>query len=521
MQYRPYQQRVHDRTIDFLKFEKGHGLVVAECSAGKSLLMAGGAEWAYNNSMRPLIVADRAKLLEQNSTKIKVPHGVVSAGLKRFEYNQDIVVGGIQTIFDKSESLGRRDIILIDECEAVGNNWQSDSRYHQLLRQYPFARVVGYTATPYTLQEGQLSWATPIEEVTYKELLDNGYCTPLTNKICDTPDYLNDVELVAKEYNLGQLSGKLSDPALIDKTVRKIIQYINATRRKKILIFCVSVDHALAVGFALNAYGEKNVDVVHGKQSEERRASVYSNFENSNERQILINVELLTKGADFPCIDCIVCLRPTESMRLWMQILGRGIRLYAGKLECLLLDFSGNLQKFGTLGNPIWKYLGSTKKKVGKAQKVCPQCESAINIGRSQCPSCDYIFLKEDVQKELKHDAEADINSDMTKAHSLEKWYPVNHILYSRNIGKDGKPDTLKVNYISGRTNLYSYICFDHPRGSWANKQALLWAKMRGDIPESVEEALEICEKWKRPKAVATRPQKGQPQFKEIYDYEW
>lgn len=518
MQLRPYQKICQDATIDFIHNSTGNGIVVAECSAGKSLLMADIAEHLLACKQRPLILADRSKLIKQNAAKFSpnTQVGIVSAGLKENDYIAPVVVAGIQTIYNKADKLGKVDWILADECEAIGNNFQSDSRYHQLLRQYPHARIIGYSATPYSLAEGAIQWGVGIHEITYQQLLDAGFCTPLSNKICDAPD-LSSMGIVAKEYNLGELGKLMSDEGLIKRTVHKIATYLTSQNRKKTLIFCSSVDHALTVGFALQQY-EFNVDVVHSKMSEERRQAVYNDFEHGK-TDILLNVEILTKGADFPCIDCVICLRPTESMRLFFQMVGRGIRLYPGKTECLLLDFSGNLAKFGTLGNPIWKYQGSTKKKTGKAQKACPSCEQAINIGTSQCPLCNYIFLKDEIERELKHDAEADLETDLTKPKSVERYYTVNLVLYSKHKSKAGN-ESLRVEYHAGKFSCSEYVPFANP-AFWAKRKVIDFIKPRSDkMPETIDEALELCETWKKPKIIKVRPQVNNPKYWEMMGIE-
>ncbi len=516
MQFRPYQQKAHDATLDFIHNDVGHGIVQAECSAGKSLLMARVAEHLHTCRKRTLLLADRSKLIQQNAAKFSIPVGIVSAGLGESSYNAPIVVAGIQTIYNKTDKLGHVDFILADECEVIGNDFTENTRYHQLLRQYPRARVIGYSATPFSLSEGAINWGKIIHEISYQDLLDGGYCTPLTNKICDVPD-LSDVDLVAKEYNLGQLGKKMSDEALVKRTVHKAATYIKTQNRKKTLVFCSSVDHALAVGFGLREYGFK-VDVIHGAIPEARRQAIYNGFENGD-TDILLNVEILTKGADFPCIDCVICLRPTESMRLWWQMIGRGIRLFLGKVDCLLLDFSGNLAKFGSLGSPLWKYEGGIKKKTGKPQKICPACEGSINIGASQCPQCDYIFLKESVERELKHSAEADLETDLSKPKSAERYYTVGAVYYSKHKSKAGN-ESLCATYHSGRFSVSEYIPFGNAT-PWAKKKCLDFIKPRSDLlPESIDEALELCKEWKKPKLIKVQPQKDNPKYFELLSVE-
>lgn len=518
MQLRPNQIAAQNSTVDFIHKGTGNGIVAAECSAGKSLLIANTAEHLHSCKQRVLVLADRSKLIKQNFAKFANPEnvGIVSAGLGGADYNKPIVIGGIQTIYNKHNQLGEVDWILGDECHGIGNNFASDGRYHQLIRAYPNARIIGYSATPYTLAEGALNWGHIIHEITYQQLLDDGFCTPLTNKVGAEPD-LSSVEHTGKEYNLKSLGNYMRQSDLIESAAQKTIAYIRSTNRKKTLGFCVDVEHAFAMAMALKQYGA-NVDIVHGGMEEATKTMHYEWFERGD-TEILLNVELLTKGADFPCIDCIVNYRPTESMALWFQILGRGIRLFAGKTECLLLDFTGNLRKFGTLGNPIWKYYGSEKKKVGKAQKICPSCEESINIGRTQCSACDYIFLKTDIEKELKHEAEADIKSDMSKPMSAERFYTVRHIEYSEHASLKGNA-SLRVQYFSGRFSVSEYIPFGSV-APWAKKRCMEFIKYRSDLlPESIKEALELCVDWRKPKLIKVAPQQNNPKYYQLMSIE-
>lgn len=518
MQLRPYQQLAHDSTVAFIHKEVGNGIVVAECSAGKSLMIARIAEHLHECKQRVLVLADRSKLLKQNFAKFSNPEdvGIVSAGLGSDDYSRPITVAGIQTIYNKADQLGHIDWVLIDECHAVSNDFSSDSRYHRFLRCYPNARILGYTATFFSLAEGALTWGKVIHEITYQQLLEAGFCVPLTNKIGDEPD-LSKVKHNGPEFNLVALGEYMRQAPLIEMAAQKTASYIQTMGRKKTLGFCVDIEHAYAMFQALKPYGFK-IDMVHGEHPETRRAEIYDDFENGP-TDILLNVELLTKGADFPCIDCIVNYRPTESLALWSQMIGRGIRLYPDKTKCLLLDFTGNLRKFGTLGNPIWKYFGSEKKKVGKAQKICPACECSVNIGQTECSECGYIFLKEDVERELKHEADADVNSDMSKPHNPEKYYKVNNIVYSHHKSKAGN-ESLRVEYLSGRFSVSEYIPFGL-KAPWAFKKCHDFIKYRSNmLPETISEALELCESWRKPKMIKVRPQKNNPKYFELVGVE-
>lgn len=495
----------------------------ASGGAGKSVMIARDAEYLFEQGQRVAVLADRAKLLEQNLDKFSPTNasnaGLVSAGLGEFNYKAPIVVGGIQTLYNKQHLIGNIDWLLIDECNGVGNDFTSDTRYHQFIRYYPHARILGYTATPFTLQEGKLDWGKIYHNIPYSKLVAEGWLVPLTNKIKDTPD-LSGMAHSGKEYNLAALSDFMNVPELVIKTAKSIAESIKAGGRKKGLVFCVDRKHAEQVTMALIREGVR-ADLLLGTMPESQRAQKYEDFANfsGNGIDCLVNVEIATTGLDFPFVDWIACLRSTESLSLWHQILYRGVRLSpaTGKTDCLLLDYSGNLQKHGGLMNQLWEYMGSTKRKVGKPLKICPNCEGDNIVGSKECVHCGYEFLKEDIARELQHEEEADLTSDINKTDTLEKFKTITNISYSHHASANGN-QSLRVEYQSGKFYCSEFIPFGG-KEFWQKRKCLDFIRPRSNLlPETIKEALELCVDWKKPKIIKVRPQKNNPKYYEVME---
>lgn len=520
--FRPYQDIAHDAMKRFVTSESGHGILCASGASGKSLMIARDAEWLHeNNQERVVVLADRAKLLEQNFSKFRNKNnvGIVSAGLGEFNYRAPIIVGGIQTLYNKIHLLGNVDKILVDECNAVGNNFEADTRYHQFIKAYPLARMLGYTATPFTLQEGQLNWGKIYHKITYAELLKLGYVVPLVNKIKDEPE-LDNIQHSGKEYNLEALAEYMALPERVKKTAIDIAANVKADGRKKGLVFCVNRKHAEEVTLALIHAGIR-ADLLTGDMPEWQRQEKYERFER-NDINCLVNIEIATTGLDFPFIDWLACLRPTESLSLWHQILYRGVRLSpaTNKIDCLLLDYSGNLKNHGGLLSQTWEYLGSTKKKIGKSIKTCPACEQAIPSGHEACPECGYIFEKEVVERELKHNMVADMRSDLNTTNPMQKIWEVGRVLYTHHTSQKGG-EFLRAEYQAKNSNksVSEYIPFG---GSayWQKKKCMEFVRKRDSdlLPESIKEALELCTKWKKPSLIKVQPQKDNPKYMELVE---
>ena len=521
MQLRAYQQAALNATYRFIEKESGHGIMNAACGAGKSILLARTAEELYRRNKRPVVLADRAKLILQNSEKYSDYNniGIVSSGLGKAEYNKSVIMAGIQTIYDKANLLGHVDYFLVDECQAIGNDFTSDTRYHKFFREYPNARILGYTATPFTLREGQLSWGKIYHEIEYTDLVKQGYLSPLTNKILADPD-LSNVKKSGKEYNINSLSDFMSKDRLVMETAFNAADKIAIAKRSRGLTYCVDRKHAEKMCFALFKAGIR-ADLIDGTMSETQREQKYIAFA-QGEIDNLVNIEVLTTGVDFPFIDYIICTRPTESLGLWHQMLGRGTRLYEGKRDCLILDYSGNLMKFGGLSNPIWKYMGSKKVKVGKAQKICPSCEESIAVGSEQCPACGYEFEKTDILREIEHETIADLNSDIDRRDD-EKFVIVKNIFYSYHESARGNK-FLRVDYIWGNANntVSEFMPFED-KTAWARKKCLTFIKPRSTmLPETIDEALKLADTWKKPKVLKIKRQKDNPKYWEVIEVnEW
>jgi DNA repair protein RadD len=116
--------------------------------------------------------------------------------------------------------------------------------------------------------------------------------------------------------------------------------------RKHLAVYCPTIEAAERAAEVIAAETGWTTDVMAGSITRDERSDSLRRFK-SGETRVLCSVDMITTGFDFPELDCIVCLRPTLSSSLWVQIQGRGTRLADGKKNCLILDFVGNLQRLG------------------------------------------------------------------------------------------------------------------------------------------------------------------------------
>lgn len=475
---RNYQQAATDNSIAWVKYQpEKNGLVVIATGGGKSILIAKLAE-AFPEK-RILVLAHRKELLEQNASKVNMGgFSVYSAGLGERDLNGRVVFAGIQSIANIPENdLPAFDLVLVDECHNVSNNSEDETRYWSLFRKLGNPQIIGYTATPFRLTGGKLSWGETIYEVGYKQLLNDKWVAPITNKVSNTPD-LSAVTVRLGEYVESQLEDAMLDPELLAAAIEAILAY--SAGRNSILIFAISKKHCELLNHALIETGiAGGCAFVTGDTPSGERAQIVEDFRNQNLR-VLINCMVFVEGFDVPCVDMVVHLRPTKSKTLWEQSVGRGVRLSpdTGKTDCLLLDMAGNLQEHGGLGYP---YTEKAKKELAAKEKgrICPECET-FNQGNNitACEDCGYQFPEPET-KVISHNYTVDFSTDTVGAEYAT--YDVRDVAYRRH-KKEGKPDSIKVDYICPMAKYGSVAEWisPHSDSDFAVQMAYVWLKKRG-----------------------------------------
>ena len=335
-------------------------MIVLPTGAGKSLVIA---ELARLAKRKILVLTHVKELVEQNHAKYQsygLEGGIFSAGLKRKENRHQVTFASVQSV---SANLDRfRDeysLVIIDECHRVsGEETSQYQRIIELLRQQNDAlKVLGLTATPYRLAMGWIyryhyrGFVRGSREEQDKPFVHCIYELPLSYMI--NRGFLTRPELVnaaVAQYDFSALSqdrfGEYAEKdvnQLLSKHQRvtqAIIEQVMelAAGRKGVMIFAATVDHAREITGYLP---EHQTALITGATDMNDRALLIQRFK-QRQLKYLVNVSVLTTGFDAPHVDFIAILRPTQSVSLYQQIVGRGLRLDEGKQDCLVIDYAGN-----------------------------------------------------------------------------------------------------------------------------------------------------------------------------------
>lgn len=509
---------------------------VLPTGAGKSIVIAkivSDAATLWNG--RILILAHVKELLEQNAAKIAalcpdLKIGMYSAGLNRRDTENQVLVAGIQSVYNKAAELGKFDLILIDEAHLIPPD--GDGMYQTLLQEEkkinPNVRLIGFTATPYRLRGGLICKPKNLlNEICYeigvRELIMRGYLSPLRSKNGKTKADLHDLHIRAGEFLADEVAAKMDNENLVYFACREIVNLTE--KRKKVLIFASSVAHAQHIKEKIEEISGSECGIVIGSTQKEDRAEILDRFKDKQIQadlfgnmkptlKFLVNVGVLTTGFDAPAVDTVVLLRPTASAGLYYQMVGRGFRLSpdTGKTDCMILDYGGNIMRHGPVDMiRVEEENRNGRKKQSPPMRECPECQAVFPAGRTTCPDCGYVMPRE--EGKLHHGTRA-ASDGILSDQSSETEFEVRRIFYSKHCKKNApeKPPTMRVEYSIGFDDFISeWICPEHT--GYARKKSEKWWKERAgfDLPDTVEECLIYAEsgKLKRPIRITVKKTPG------------
>lgn len=494
---RPYQSAAIESLFAYLASSDGNPCIVLPTGAGKTPTMAWTIQQCVTQwpDTRVMVLAHIRELLEQGVEKMRAiwpqaPVGVYSAGLGSRDMNYSVTYASIQSVFKRACDFPPFDLIFIDEAHRIP--LEQEGQYRQFLRDAklcnPHIRVVGWTATPYRLAGGDICHKDFIlNEVVYtanvKQLIDDGHLAPLRTKLGANEVDTSGVKKSRGEFNAKQLEAAAMVDETVDGIASEAVEIINRERRNSVLFFCCGVDHCDKMSRALAALGV-DAPTIHANTSSVDRAARGNAFK-AGRLRALCNVNVLSEGFDAQRVDAVVMIRPTQSKGLYYQQVGRGLRTFAGKTDCLVLDFAGNIVRHG----PIDHLEGSKTEMVTCGGDICREHFARVI---NKCPACGWDvppptpkFFESEVGEPKKRIIPTDPNA-RTEASILsggEPWEMKVETVVASVHQKDGKKPTLKVEYRApgGMESHREWICLGHD--GYAGHKARSWWRARFGDP--------------------------------------
>lgn len=338
---RPYQKRDYDNIIEELK-KVNSILYQAPTGSGKSVVME---EFILNHKTEKiLILAHKRELVFQMKKRLETNGLKVGIIIASIEENLDsnIIIASIRTITSDNRIKAILDKgfnqIIIDEAHHIRTT-SYENVIDQLTEQNKNIKLLGVTATPYRKDKKLLSkyFDILICSDDIQTLQNNGYLSKYRVYYTPAKDIDEEVESTGNDYQLQSLSDYMRKPEMIQFAVDSYIKHGN---NKQMIIFCVDKKHAKLVKEAYERNSFTNIAHIDSDTKLPDRAKILVDFAN-NDLQLITCIETLTEGVDLPETKVIQLLRPTQSIILYLQMVGRGSRLKQDGDECIILDNAG------------------------------------------------------------------------------------------------------------------------------------------------------------------------------------
>lgn len=384
---RPYQTTgVHDLRAA-LRHHRA-ALYVLPTGGGKTVVFSYIANSAAARGNRITICVHRRELLRQTCRMldfIGLRHGVISPGEPR-HYELPVQVATVQTLV-------RRDVpepklIIFDEAHhVVSETWA------KIRASYQNAAILGVTATPCRLDGRGLGTAfdTMVTGPSMRELVAGDYLTPAEVWAPGTVD-LTGVRTRAGDYARDDLAAALDRKAIVGDVVE---HYGRILQGAPSMCFCASVAHAEHVAEAFRAEGYR-AESVDGKLDQATRDARIAAL-GTGDLNVLTSCDLISEGVDIPVVTGAILLRPTKSLGLYMQQVGRCLRPAPGKTNAVILDHVGNVLRHG-MPNQVREWTlehGVPKPKETDPDapdiRRCDECY-AVHEYAPACPYCGYVY---------------------------------------------------------------------------------------------------------------------------------
>jgi DNA repair protein RadD len=401
IELRPYQQQLLDDIRIAMRVE-GHRriLAVMPTGAGKGCTIAAMVASADAKGHRTIILVHRQELVNDLSARIDrmgIRHGIIAAN-RAMDLSLLVQVGSVQTVVRRLHKIPAPSLIVQDEAHHLiqGNTWG------RIIDAWPKAFLIGKTATPLRLDgrglgEGQGGYFTKlVMGPSAAWLTEHGFLAPA--RVLAPPGFdLGGIKRRMGEFDLRESEQRLGS-SLMGDAVSHYRQYLDG---QTAIAFCCSLAHSEAVAELFRSRGIAAASI-DGSMSTQERTRLLTDL-GTGAIKVLTSCALIGEGIDVPSVSGAILLRPTMSLALYLQMVGRALRPKDGK-TAVILDHAGNAHLHGLpTDEREWSLEGVQKPDRERAPsvKVCPACFAAMPSGKPRCPECGHEFTPE--RRELEH----------------------------------------------------------------------------------------------------------------------
>ena len=396
VELRDYQRELLQQAQTALDPRRARVMMQLPTGGGKTIIASHLLASRLQNGRKAVWLTHRKELADQ-TCKVLTAAGIPAMndvqwnpGMAAPAMSSGVVILMAQTVSRRTASMsvwnkyGEDDLLVIDEAHhAAAQGWE------RAMWQWP-GRIIGMTATPWRLSKKE----------GFAHLFSRLVCGPQTSGL-QSADWLCKARVLippAEQRILGgevdRISGEYTEAGIESAnrerrdvmTAQALRFWQHHARQRQTIIYAVSVDHAKNLAAVFND-ADIPAAVMLGDTPPLERARLIDEFKNETLR-VLVNVAVATEGFDLPDASCIVLARPTKSLALYLQMIGRGLRPKDNGGDCVLLDLAGNVMTHGLPEeNREWSLDPRGEQAEGEAPVVwCPQCETVSHAANHNCP---------------------------------------------------------------------------------------------------------------------------------------
>jgi superfamily II DNA or RNA helicase len=402
--FRDYQLEAIERSLERLH-QDGSTLGVAPTGSGKTLILSKVlSDFSKNKTSKVLVLQERDEILAQNIEKLKLisPNERISiVNAKTKDFSGDVVFAMVPTLVRHLEKLPRFDLLVLDECHHV-----AAKSYVKIIKKLRKGnsnlKIFGVTATPNRGDKKKLSIFNSIAfNIEIVKLISEGYLVRPRTFIKDigitkaSLEYLDKNKKVA-ESKFDEFTSNLLINSNSSVDINEVVKHWKEIADGRQTVFFTpsnKVSERLAQCFVENGI---NARAITHKFSRKERKELLDEFATGNVK-ILCNTQMLCEGWDCPIVSCIGILKTSSFKSTYLQMIGRGLRPYSDKSDCVILDFGGSSQLHGTLEQRV-RLAKNTDDEC--YVKKCPDCGAIIAKIDTICAHCGHEFTSQEDEKE-------------------------------------------------------------------------------------------------------------------------